>query len=86
MQEENQARHKEEIILLTFQPQEMLEKIAKLEADIASLTIDKGLLTVINLDLQIEIKKLKKRVVKPLSVMWQDLLLTLFGGHWEESE
>ena len=86
MQEKNKENNKEEVILLTFQPKQMLDRIAELEKSKQSLIFDNSVLSMLNTDLHIEVKKLQKRIPKSFRLLWQDLLLTLFGGNWEERD
>ena len=67
---------KEEIILLTFQPQQMLDEIAKLKIELSSEKM-------INIDLLEEVERLNKRSFK---LRVQELLLRCLGGQWEEDK
>lgn len=77
---ENTQNNKEEIKLLTFQPQEMLTEISKLKDELSSSELDNGYLSMINIDLTTEVERLKKRSLRTLV---QDILLRCFGGQWE---
>jgi len=83
---QNRKSDKEEIKLLTFQPQQMQDEIEKLNEQVYSLTMENRTLNMINLDLRTEFESLSKRVPKSLSITIQDILLSIFGGQWEEQK
>jgi hypothetical protein len=80
---ENTQNNQEEIKSLTFQPQQMLDEIAKLKDELSSLKIDNGYLSMINIDLTKEIERFQKRSFKNII---QEFLLRCFGGQWEEEK
>ena len=78
---EKMQDNKEEIKLITFQPQQMLDEIAKLKGKISSLKLELNASKMLTIDLKEEIKELYKFSFKR---MIRDTLLNLFGGQWEE--
>jgi hypothetical protein len=78
---ENTQNNQEEIKFLTFQPQQMLNEIAKLKDELSSLKIDNGYLSMINIDLTTEVERLRQRSFKNIV---QEFLLRCLGGQWEE--
>jgi hypothetical protein len=80
---ENTQSNSEEIKLLTFQPQQMYDEIAKLKDELYSLTMDNGYISMINIDLIEEVERLRKRSFK---IMIQEFLLRCLGGQWEEDK
>jgi len=78
---ENSQSNQEEIKFLTFQPQQMLNEIAKLKDELSSLKIDNGYLSMINIDLTTEVERLRQRSFKNII---QEFLLRCLGGQWEE--
>ena len=78
---EKMQDNKEEIKLITFQPQQMLDEIAKLKGKISSLKLELNTSKMLTIDLKEEIKELYKFSFKR---MIRNTLLNLFGGQWEE--
>jgi len=78
---ENSQSNQEEIKFLTFQPQQMLNEIARLKDELSSLKIDNGYLSMINIDLTTEVERLRQRSFKNII---QEFLLRCLGGQWEE--
>ena len=74
--EKNKTDSKEEIILLTFQPQQMLDEIAKLKIELSSEKM-------MNTTLLADVKRLNKRSLK---LRIQEILLRCLGGQWEEEK
>lgn len=77
---------KEEIKLLTFQPEQMLEEIEKLKGETQALTIDNHILQMINIDLREDLKNLQRRIPKSFKELFRDMILRLLGGQWEENK
>lgn len=76
--EKNTQNNKEEIKLLTFQPQQMLNEIAKLKEKLNSSIIENRILQMLNIDLEIEVNR---------SLTWKEILhgilFKIFGGQYE---
>lgn len=82
-QKEIKTVSQEEIKLLTFNPETMLNEITKLKEELYSSTLDKGYLSMINIDLIEEIEILRKRSFRNFI---QELLLRILGGQWIEEK
>ena len=82
-QKEIKTFFQEEIKLLTFQPQQLLNEIKKLKDELYSSTMNNGYLSMINIDLTEEVERLRKRSFRNLL---QELLLRCLGGQWEEGK
>jgi len=82
-QKEIKTVSQEEIKLLTFNPDMMLNEITKLKEELYSSTMDNGYLSMINIDLTAEVERLRKRSVRNLI---QELLLRCLGGQWIEEK
>lgn len=80
---ENTQSSSEEIKLLTFQPQQMLDEIAKLKAELSSAHMENNSLNMLITDLKEENKRLLRRSLKNLL---QEFLLRCLGGQWEEQK
>jgi regulator of replication initiation timing len=80
---ESTQNNSEEIKLLTFQPEQMVNEIEKLKAELSSVQMNNGYLSMINTDLTIEIERLRKRSLKSTV---QEFLLRILGGLWEEGK
>jgi hypothetical protein len=82
-QKEIKTVSQEEIKLLTFNPEMMLNEIKKLKDELYSSTMDNGYLSMINIDLTAEVERLRKRSFRNLL---QELLLRSLGGQWIEEK
>jgi hypothetical protein len=82
-QKEIKTVSQEEIKLLTFNPEMMLNEIKKLKDEFYSSTMDNGYLSMINIDLTAEVERLRKRSFRNLL---QELLLRSLGGQWIEEK
>jgi len=82
-QKEIKTVSQEEIKLLTFNPDMMLNEITKLKEELYSSTMDNGYLSMINIDLTAEVERLRKRSFRNLL---QELLLRSLGGQWIEEK
>jgi len=80
---ESTQNNSEEIKLLIFQPEQMVNEIEKLKAELSSVQMNNGYLSMINTDLTIEIEHLRKRSLKSIV---QEFLLRILGGLWEEGK
>jgi len=81
--QETTQKLQEEIKLLTFQPQQMLNEIVKLKEELFSAKIENNSLKMFNVDLNEEINRLNKRSFR---LRIQELLLRCLGGQWEEDK
>ena len=81
--EKNETVSKEEIKLITFQPQQMLDEIEKLKDNLYSSQMENGYLKMVNTTLLDDVKRISKRSFK---VRFQELLLRCLGGQWEEDK
>ena len=81
--EKNKTVSKEEIKLITFQPQQMLDEIEKLKDNLYSSQMENGYLKMVNITLLDDVKRLSKRSFK---IRIQELLLRCLGGQWEEEK
>ena len=75
---ENMQNTQEEIKLLTFQPQQMLNMIEELKESISNLKSEIGYNQMIMLDLRLELER--RMTWKEL---WYEFMLKIFGGQWE---
>jgi len=82
-QKEIKTVSQEEIKLLTFNPDMMLNEITKLKEELYSSTMDNGYLSMINIDLTAEVERLRKQSFRNLL---QELLLRSLGGQWIEEK
>lgn len=82
-QKEIKTVFQEEIKLLTFQPQQMLDEIAKLKDNLYSIQLDNGYLKMVNITLLDDIERLRKRSIKHIL---QEILLRYLGGQWIEEK
>lgn len=80
---EKTQNYKEEIKLITFQPQQMLDEISKLKDKISSLKLELNTSKMLTIDLKEDIKELRKFSLKRMVC---NMLLNLFGGQWEEGK
>lgn len=81
--EENLQTNKEEIKLITFQPQYLIDEINKLKEEIYSYKLEINTLNMMITDLIQENNTLLKKTFKS---KMQDILLSIFGGQWEEGK
>jgi homoserine trans-succinylase len=79
---ENSQIRPEEIKLLNFQPQQMIDEIRKLKEEISILKIEKNYLDMIIVDLKIDLNNCPKTFKQ----LFQEMMLDIFGGLWTEEK
>ena len=85
-QKETTQSVKEEIKLLTFQPQQMLDEIAKLKDEVSALILAKNTCEMVIIDMRMEVVRLNRLVPKSLKKRFQEIMLYIFGGQWIEDK